>query len=72
MKRELDEIASAKRVIDEIDDDIEMMIDDDMLAPYAFGFLCGLDKSKYGVVKMMLPDDLRKSDLFRTGINLAG
>lgn len=35
---------------------------------YMYSFLCGLDKSKYAVVKMMLPTHLRESELFRTGV----
>lgn len=35
---------------------------------YMYSFLCGLDKTKYAVVKMMLPSHLRESDLFRTGV----
>ena len=35
---------------------------------YRYSFLCGLDKSKYAITKMVLPDHLAKSNLFRTGV----
>lgn len=35
---------------------------------YRYAFLCGLDKSKYAITKMLLPEHLAKSDLFRTGV----
>lgn len=35
---------------------------------YRYSFLCGLDKSKYAITKMILPKHLAESDLFRTGV----
>lgn len=35
---------------------------------YRYSFLCGLDKSKYAITKMILPSHLAQSDLFRTGV----
>lgn len=39
---------------------------------YRYSFLIGLDRSKYGIVKMLVPPELAKSDLFRTGVALKG
>lgn len=64
MKPELDLIAAAKRVSDEVKGAIE---NED---PYRFAFLCGLDRSKYGVVKVILPSELKDSALFRTGVDI--
>ena len=35
---------------------------------YEHAFLCGLDKSKYSVVKMLLPEYLAESSLLKTGV----
>lgn len=35
---------------------------------YRYSFLCGLDKTKYAITKVMLPPNLAKSELFRTGV----
>ncbi len=64
MKKEIDLIASAQRVSDEKRGGVELE------SPFMYAFLCGLDRSKYGLVKMVLPPDLKKSSLFKTGINL--
>ena len=61
MKKELDAIATSLR-IDEDDDDSE-----DILLNKAF--LCGLDGGKYSVVKMLVPKDLAKSALLKTGVS---
>jgi hypothetical protein len=67
MKKELDLIASSKRVDDEEED-----ANQNSESPLAYAFLCGLDRSKYGIVKIVLPDELTKSKLFKTGIDLKG
>lgn len=64
MKKELDLIASAKKTDDDNDDSSKGA------SPLTFAFLCGLDRSKYGIIKTILPDDLRRSKLFRTGVDL--
>lgn len=38
--------------------------------PYSKAFLIGLDKTVYTLAKMTLPEDVAKSDLFRTGVTL--
>ena len=38
--------------------------------PYSKAFLIGLDKTVYALARMTIPDELAKSDLFRTGIDL--
>ena len=35
---------------------------------YRYSFLCGLDKTKYAITKVMLPPNLAESELFRTGV----
>ena len=35
---------------------------------YNHAFLCGLDRSKYGIVKMLIPSDIAKTDIFKTGV----
>ena len=37
-------------------------------SPYRKAFLIGLDKTKYTISKMCVPDELAKSDILRTGI----
>ncbi|HBG2132349.1 TPA: hypothetical protein KPJ62_002675 [Clostridioides difficile] len=37
---------------------------------YKNAFLCGLDSSKFTVVKMMLPESLIESNIFKTGVDL--
>lgn len=61
MKKELDLIASAKK-----DDE------DATISPLTYSFLCGLDRSKYGIVKAVLPPELQSSKLFKTGVDLKG
>ncbi len=68
MKKELDLIAKAQRV-DEVKGGSE---DKKSSSPFTHAFLCGLDKSKYGIVKMVLHSDLASSTLFKTGVDLKG
>lgn len=35
---------------------------------YSHAFLCGLDRNKYGIVKIILPKEIAKSKLFFTGV----
>ena len=35
---------------------------------YSHAFLCGLDRNKYGIVKVILPPEIAKSKLFFTGV----
>ena len=37
---------------------------------FSHAFLCGLDRDKYGIVKMLVPETLSKSALFKTGVDL--
>lgn len=67
MLKELDEIALAKKDEDEYKDK-----GDTGNSKYRYSFLCGLDRSKYGVVKVLLPDELGESSLFKTGVNIVG
>lgn len=66
MKPDLDSIAKAKRDDAEGND----KVGGEHYLTYAF--LCGLDRSKFGITKTELPEDLMKSKLFRTGIDLKG
>ena len=65
MKIELDNIASAHKT-----DDTFKNSSGGSSSIYRFGFLLGLDSSKYGVTKMLIPRDMAKSDLFRTGVKV--
>lgn len=67
MEPELDLIAKEKKVDDELDD-----IADNNESPLTFAFLCGLDRSKYGVIKGVLPPEIKRSLLFKTGVDLQG
>lgn len=63
---ELDAISRAKRDDDE-DSNGEGVID-----PLTYAFLCGLDRSKFTIVKARLPKDLEQSKLFKTGVDITG
>ena len=65
MKVELDYIAAACKT----DDTYKNSSGGNSLL-YRYGFLLGLDSSKYGVTKMLIPRDMAKSDLFRTGVRV--
>lgn len=68
MKKELDLIARAQRV----EENKEGTTGKKTSSPFTYAFLCGLDRSKYAVVKMVLPSDVAGSSLFKTGVNLKG
>lgn len=38
---------------------------------YQYAFLCGLDRSKYGLVKMLLPHEVGSSKIFKTGVDIS-
>lgn len=61
MKPEMDLLASAKKG-DEDGGYSESV--------YNHAFLCGLDRNKYGIVKMLIPQDIGRSMLFKTGVDL--
>lgn len=65
MISELDEISKAKK--DAEDDE-----DDGSTSFLTYAFLCGLDRSKYGIIKTELPVELTRSKLFKTGVDLKG
>ena len=67
MTGELDTIAVNNK-------DLSTYIDGDTLSrnPYSKAFLIGLDRTVYTLSRVSLPDELRESSLFRTGINLKG
>lgn len=67
MKVELDNIAAAHKT-----DDTVKNASGGSSSLYRFGFLLGLDSSKYGITKMLIPRDMAQSDLFRTGVKVAG
>lgn len=68
MKKELDLIAKAQRV----DEGKDGSVGKKNSSPFTFAFLCGLDRSKYAIVKMVLPSDVAGSSLFKTGVDLKG
>lgn len=63
---ELDAISRAKK------DDDEDSTGSGVTHPLTYSFLCGLDRSKYTIVKTRLPSDLERSKLFKTGVDLNG
>lgn len=65
MKPELDEIAKASRTSEEL----EGVTNSGSMSMYRFSMLLGLDSSKYGIAKMLVPRDIAKSTLFRTGVD---
>lgn len=64
MKVEMDLLSSAKR------DDDEFQGSGYNESLYNHAFLCGLDRSKYGIVKMLIPPDIGRSLIFKTGVEL--
>lgn len=72
MQRELDAIAKAKKSDDDLIEGDLNIEDEDSLDPLRYSFLCGLDRTKYAVVRVELPKDIRKSKVFRTGVDLKG
>ena len=65
MKHEMDLLASAKK-----DDGDGSGKSNHMESIYNHAFLCGLDRSKYGIVKMLIPSDIAKTDIFKTGVEI--
>lgn len=64
MKKELDLIASS-RVVDDGEETKHT-------SPMTYAFLAGLDRNKYAILKMLIPDDLARSKIFKTGVDLKG
>jgi hypothetical protein len=64
MKPEMDLLASAKKNDEELDGRSSSE------SLYSHAFLCGLDRSKYGIVKMLIPPDIARSLIFKTGVDL--
>lgn len=59
MKSEMDKLVANRRGEGEGSDN-----------PYKHAFLCGLDRDKYGIVKMLVPADIARSTLFKTGVDI--
>ena len=59
-------------VLAEENKDLAAYIDGDTLLqnPYSKAFLLGLDKTVYTIARMSIPDELRESKIFRTGIDV--
>lgn len=66
MLPELDRIARSKKD-DTDEEDSEVVLDE-----YTYSFLAGLDRSKFGIVKTILPPDIAESPIFKTGVDLKG
>jgi hypothetical protein len=61
---ELDRIAASKKPDDSDENDgVDLL---------TYAFLCGLDRSKFGIIKTELPEELRGSTIFKTGVNIGG
>lgn len=67
MKPELDNIAAANKT-----DDTFKNASGGTNSLFRYAFLVGLDSSKYGIAKMLIPRDMAKSELFRTGVRVKG
>ncbi len=67
MEKEMDLLASAKK--EDLDSDAGDSNNTESL--YQFAFLCGLDRTKYGIVKMLLPRDVTGSKLLQTGVDIS-
>lgn len=63
MKKELDLIASAVAELDSADGD-------NTVSMFKFAFLCSLDDNDFAITKMLLPNDIKKSKLFRSGVDV--
>ena len=68
MKPELDLINMHNIESDEEEGDENNVPD----SPLKYAFLCGLDNTKFGIVKFVLPEKLATSTLFKTGVDLNG
>ena len=64
MKSEMDLLSSVKKD----DDELDGVSRSESL--YTHAFLCGLDRSKYGIVKMLIPSDISRSLIFKTGVDV--
>ena len=64
MKHEMDLLSSVKKDDDELDGKARAE------SLYTHAFLCGLDRSKYGIVKMLIPPEIARSMLFKTGVDI--
>ena len=64
MKPEMDLLSSVKKD----DDELDGVSHSESL--YTHAFLCGLDRSKYGIVKMLIPPDIARSLIFKTGVDV--
>lgn len=64
MKSEMDLLSSVKKD----DDELDGVGRSESL--YTHAFLCGLDRSKYGIVKMLIPSEISRSMLFKTGVDV--
>jgi len=64
MKYEMDLLSSAKK------DDYDNQSSSYSESLYTHAFLCGLDRSKYGIVKMLIPQDIAKTNIFKTGVEI--
>lgn len=65
MRVEMDLLSSAKRDDEDIKENSGY---NESL--YNHAFLCGLDRSKYGIVKMLIPPDIARSLIFKTGVDV--
>lgn len=63
---ELDAISKAKK------DDNENSTGIGKTHPLTYSFLCGLDRSKFTIIKTKLPQEFKESKLFKTGVDLNG
>ena len=63
MKSEMDLLSSVKKD----DDELDGVSRSESL--YSHAFLCGLDRSKYGIVKMLIPPAIAKTSIFKTGVD---
>lgn len=70
LANDLTKISMAKRDSDSNENEDSDENEDSNDDLYKNAFLCGLDSSKFTVIKMMLPDSLIESKIFKTGVDL--
>lgn len=63
LKEELDKIAKSKKPL--VMDEENIFVEDKL----TYAFLCGLNRDKYSVVKVALPDYLAQSDVYKTAVD---
>lgn len=70
MLQDLTKLSTDRRDMDDFAEDKSTGVVGAQESKYSHAFLCGLDKNKYGIVKMNILPEIAKSELFRTGVEI--